>query len=318
MTGLRSSKSMSYAGIGEETSSGLHTINKPTAGLGHYKVSVLTGAIAAGAQTDGEVIQFRWADATKLCLVKCVSITGVRATTAFAAGTLDIKLTPARAFTAVGSGTASLSTSSAVLASTSVNASGVLTFTALNTAPKVGQTVTINGTMSTGTINGSATQTNAVYYVVGTPTTTTATLSLTPNGAAVTSTASTGAFTGCTSTLSSLLAGNNSKLRTTFSTSLGPTIVSAGTAVLGAGTKVLDVLDTGLISTHTSGGVSAATPIVGSIYLPTNYLYKADINCGEHPLVLAQNEGFVVRVTCPATGVWSLGATIYWTEVSEF
>ena len=34
--------------------------------------------------------------------------------------------------------------------------------------------------------------------------------------------------------------------------------------------------------------------------------------------VLSQNEGFSVRCTVPATGVWNLGVRIKWAEVAAF
>jgi len=39
---------------------------------------------------------------------------------------------------------------------------------------------------------------------------------------------------------------------------------------------------------------------------------------GESPLVFAQNEGFVVRATVPATGTWQFGVTVAWTEVTAY
>jgi hypothetical protein len=35
-------------------------------------------------------------------------------------------------------------------------------------------------------------------------------------------------------------------------------------------------------------------------------------------LLLAQNEGFVVRATVPATGTWQFGVTVVWTEVASY
>lgn len=95
-------------------------------------------------------------------------------------------------------------TGAQTLATPSINASGVLTFGTLTTAPVAGQAITINGTMSTGTIGGTAVQANT-YYVIANPapTVTSCAISATQGGTAVTSTASTGAFTGTTVTLSS-------------------------------------------------------------------------------------------------------------------
>ena len=39
---------------------------------------------------------------------------------------------------------------------------------------------------------------------------------------------------------------------------------------------------------------------------------------GEHPLFLAQNEGFVIRVTAPAGGPWQFAITTEWDEIQIF
>lgn len=189
-------------------------------GSGHFGWAGVTGAIAAGMAANGELVQFRWTSSAFLARITEISITGLRATTAFAAGAIDIKATVARAFTAAGTG-------------------------------------------------------------------------------------------GGTSTMT----GDNNKLRTSLNTSVVGEIRLATTAALGAGTKTLDAQDIGNIITHSSGGVSAATPIIGSLYLPTTELYRAFPGDGELPLILAQNEGVVVRATVPGTGVWNLGVRIRWAEL---
>lgn len=189
--------------------------------LGHFDVSVATGAIGAGMAADGELFQFLLVNAGVLALVYEISITGMRATTAFAAGAIDIKATIARAWIAVGTG---------------------------------GSTLT--------------------------------------------------------------LTGNQAQLRTNMDTSLMHEIRVATTAALGAGTKTLDTQDIGQIVTHSSGGFSSATPIIGSIYLPHTTLFKADLSADESPIVIAPNEGFVVRATVPITGVWNLGIRVKWAETT--
>ena len=68
--------------------------------------------------------------------------------------------------------------------------SGQISFDALAKAPKVGDVIVISGTFGgTGSISGYANPTT--YYVIGTPSSTTAQLSATPGGGAVTSTAGT-------------------------------------------------------------------------------------------------------------------------------
>lgn len=211
--------------VGAAAAKGLHVISKPqdVGALGFYRFAGVTGAIAAGMAANGELLQFRWTDATRFAVIHRIRVTGMRATTAFAAGTIDLKATIARAFTASGTG--------------------------------------------------------------GTPLT---------------------------------LTGENQQLRTSFGASLVGDLRIATTAALGAGTKTLDTQDIGFIATHSSAGVGAATPIIGSIFLPIYDLFWADVGSGEHPIVLAQNEGFVVRGTVPGTGVWNLGIEIGWAEVAAF
>jgi hypothetical protein len=211
--------------VGAASASPAHVVAKPCSygSLGHYKYAGVTGAIAAGMAANGEVFQFRWTDATRFAVITAIRCPGMRATTAFAAGTIDIKATIARSWTASGSG-----------------------------------------------------------------------------GTALT------------------LTGDNLSLRTSMGTTLVGDARISTTAALGAGTKTLDTQDLGLIPTHSSGGWNSATPIIGSIYLPRTELFVADVAGGQHPVVLAQNEGVVVRATVPGTGVWNIGVEIEWAEVAAF
>ncbi len=185
-----------------------------------FACSVLTGAIAAGAGANSEVFQFRWTSTTLFAVLLQLRCSGLRATTAFAVGTLDLSGTIARSWTVDGTG-------------------------------------------------------------------------------------------GATATLS----GNNQKLRTSGRDgAAGTSLRVSSTAALGAGTKTFDVVETHRITSHSSGGVSAATPIIGSIYLPTEYFFRnAD---GDPPVVLAANEGYSVRATVPGTGVWNVGFDLLWAELT--
>lgn len=192
--------------------------------LGHYKLSTVTGAMAAGAATR-TIFYLRWTDASRLCVITKLSIDGLIATTAFAAGQILVRAWVARAFTAE------------------------------------------NGT---------------------------------PGGTALT------------------LTGHNAKQRTGMGSALMGVARVATTAGLADGTWALDSNSIGLINTHSSGGVGSATPIIGSIYLPKFELLNPDGGDGEHPLVLAQNEGLIVQVTVPATGVWTAGVSTRWAEVAAY
>ena len=194
--------------------------NAPYPALGHYVVDVATGAIGAGMASYGELFQFRWTANSNLAVIQEISVTGMRATTAFAVGAIDIKATVARAYTVSGSG-----------------------------------------------------------------------------GTALT------------------LTTEEATLRTNMGTSVAGDVRVATTAALTAGTHTLDTQDLGRITTHSSAGPGVAAPIIGSIYLPITTLFKADLASGEYPLILADDEGFVVRATVPATGVWNLGIRVKWAEV---
>ena len=184
--------------------------------LGSYRVSGLSGTMAAGLATNAEVFQFRWVDATRVCVVTSVKFDGLSGSaTAFAAGFGKVDMVIARSWTADGSG---------------------------------GSTLT--------------------------------------------------------------LAGNNQKLRSSMNTTLiGGSRISS-TAALSVGTKTLDA--------HAIGQYSAAFGTATSTqWIPQNDLFHADPG-GESPVVLTQNEGFVVRATVPATGTWQFGVTVAWTELTDY
>lgn len=103
--------------------------------------------------------------------------------------------------------------------------------------------------------------------------------------------------------------------------SMGPSLVASGdmriatTAALGAGTKTLE--GTSL------GAILASCPITaslnGSIIAPGTVLWSAEMGDGANPLILAANEGFVIRsVAVPATGTWTAAITVEWAEVAVF
>lgn len=111
--------------------------------------------------------------------------------------------------------------------------------------------------------------------------------------------------------------GNNQKLRTSMGTSLVGTVRMATTAALGAGTKTLDVQDFGAMATGIGTG-AITTSVNLPIFNQQNLLNVDSTN--DHPIVLAQNEGFVIRVGAagPATMTWHLAVACQWAEVSAF
>jgi hypothetical protein len=102
--------------------------------------------------------------------------------------------------------------------------------------------------------------------------------------------------------------GNNMKQRTSFGTTLLGAARVASTAALTAGTKTLDSQDFG----QAVGGVTATA---GAGLAPQSMM---DVLGLGYPLVLVTNEGFVIRATVPATGTWTAGFTIHWTELAAY
>jgi hypothetical protein len=183
---------------------------------GSYRLSLLSGTMAAGLAANAEIFQFRWSDATRLCVVSSVTFDGLSGSaTAFAAGFGKVDLVVARSWTADGSG-------------------------------------------------GSA----------------------------------------------ATLTGNNQKRRTSMGTTLVGAARISSTAALTAGTKTLDTQAIGQYSAAFGTGTSVQ-------WIPQTQLFH-QVGGVESPLILAQNEGLVVRATVPATGTWQFGVTICWTEVESY
>lgn len=206
------------AGVGGSTYRAVKVQQMPLdyGSLGSYRKSLISGTMAAGLVANSEIFQFRWSDATRLCVVHKIILDGLGGSgTAFAAGFGKVDLVPARSWTADGSG----------------------------------------GTSAT-------------------------------------------------------LTGNNAKMRTAMGTTLLGAARIASTAALTAGTKTLDTDAIGqytfTVGTAASVQYAANIPLLGEDIGPTP------------PLVLAQNEGFVLRATVPATGTWQFGVTVIWSEVTAY
>jgi hypothetical protein len=90
-----------------EAPKGLHTINKPQdyGVLGHYRGVFTTGTIAAGMAANGELVQMRWVDTTRFCVIYDVEVLEFRnITTAFAAGVWQFNVIRSTAWSADGTG----------------------------------------------------------------------------------------------------------------------------------------------------------------------------------------------------------------------
>lgn len=105
---------------------------------------------------------------------------------------------------------------------------------------------------------------------------------------------------------------NNGKLKTSFGTTLITDLRISSTAALSAGTRTLDAQDLNVIGPFT---VSTA---VQTNFIPSGTILLGRDVDGVWPLVLAQDEGFIVRCTVPATGTWKAVISVDWTELYRF
>lgn len=107
------------------------------------------------------------------------------------------------------------------------------------------------------------------------------------------------------------LTGNNAKMRTTMATTLLSDARIASTATLTAGTRTLDTTSIGCITVPVS--TTASTTLLS----PGTKIFDAG-SSQEYPLILSQNEGFVITASVPATGTWSFAVNVEWDEVTSW
>jgi hypothetical protein len=127
-----------------------------------------------------------------------------------------------------------------------------------------------------------------------------------------------------------VLTGNQGKKRTSFGSSLVTDMRGSGTAAITVGTRTLDTLAVDTIfgaveavatnylivpSNKASGTAAAlaATSVGGA--RAVDFWYPEIGN--SWPLVLVQNEGFIIRATVPATGTWRFVVELEWCEVAS-
>jgi hypothetical protein len=101
------------------------------------------------------------------------------------------------------------------------------------------------------------------------------------------------------------LTGSSAKKRTSFGTTAVGAARVAATATLTAGTKTLDP--------HPLGSIAIAAPTTVGPILTQASLWQRDTS-DEYPIILAQNEGLVVRATVPGTGTWYFNVQAEWAE----
>lgn len=115
------------------------------------------------------------------------------------------------------------------------------------------------------------------------------------------------------------MTGNNAKLRTSMGTTLVNDIGISSTGALTAGTKTLDATDLGAVSIGILTG-AITVQVSGNILSAGDGILFDASEEGFHPLVCAQNEGFVIRsgVIFPTGMTWQLGVHCVWAEAAAF
>ncbi|HJQ60139.1 MAG TPA: hypothetical protein VJ890_24755 [Vineibacter sp.] len=115
------------------------------------------------------------------------------------------------------------------------------------------------------------------------------------------------------------LTTNNQKLRTSHATSEVNDAGIATTAALTAGTKTLDSQDIGSVAQGI--GTGAITTSVALQLIPKTNLMGDFAGSLAFPIVLANQEGFVIRIGAnafPGVMTWTFGVDVAWSEVDGF
>lgn len=114
------------------------------------------------------------------------------------------------------------------------------------------------------------------------------------------------------------LTTNNQKLRTAHATTEVSDAGISTTAALTAGTKTLDSQDVGSLALGI--GTGAITGAVNLQLAPKTNLMGNFAGSLAFPLVLANQEGFVIRISSafPATMTWNFSVDVAWSEVTSF
>lgn len=108
MAGLQiQGSSGSVVEAGAFAAKGLHVIPKAHdyGAFGHYRMVLTTGTVGAGMAALGELVQMRWVDATRLCLIQHIEVLEFRnVATAWTAGRFLFDVCRSTAWSADGTG----------------------------------------------------------------------------------------------------------------------------------------------------------------------------------------------------------------------
>lgn len=141
-------------------------------------------------------------------------------------------------------------------------------------------------------------------------------------------------FTASDTTQTSVLpTGNSQKKRTSFGTTLITDLRISNTGAITAGTRTLDsfamatvkgaVQATATNYVFVGQGMGGYAGMTAAAIAATSYgssrvldMWFPEIG-NSWPLVLVQNEGFIIRATVPATGTWTLTVEMEWAECAS-
>lgn len=118
------------------------------------------------------------------------------------------------------------------------------------------------------------------------------------------------------------LTGNNAKCRTSMATSQQTTanqVIVAGTGLIIVGTVTYDA-NAFANSIGDSQRVNPAAPTEEQQVNDPTLIYSPNAANGEHPLVLANQEGFILRnrAVWPAAGTGIVAVQVRWAEVTSY
>ena len=114
--------------------------------------------------------------------------------------------------------------------------------------------------------------------------------------------------------------GNSAKMRSSMGTSLVTDVRIATTGALTSGTHTFDAFP--FANSIRKGNRVNPAAATEEVVMPSMDGMEMDFDMGggDHPLVLAQNEGFVIRnrTVWPAAGTGVLSVMVGWAEVASF
>ena len=303
------------------------TTGNEVAGLGRvgrygaYSIIGRTGTMAAGLGAASPVFAFRWSPTTASlkAVVDRIRVSVASLGTGFTAGVGYIEAMAARSFTVVDyGGKAAPTTTSAVASGTGGTLATNTYFYNLTAIGAWGETVLSTErsaavTGPTGSVTftyGALAGTTAFRVWRGLVTSTYTEYQDDTDGSTFIDTGA-GWISGTPGSMNTggtglTLTTNNAKLTTAFDgTELAQARISDTVAMV-AGTRTLDAQPFAAVQF----GVSTAT---NSVQLATTAIWEPGLQT--RPLVLAADEGFVLRATVPATGTWQGTVHVDWREV---